>query len=126
MEQFVNMLMVALLSSSPGGTAKPMVLIDNWPSLRITEHLVGTMPAACNPNSTGCAVVNFSDRTCDVYVAWREPQKATVRERQLKRCKGYDEAPFRLRTAYAQWRAIKPCKPRKDGEPSALVVAAVD
>jgi hypothetical protein len=126
MEQFMNMLVMALLSASPGGAAKPMVLIDNWPSMKIAEHLVGTMPAACNPNSTGCAVVNFSERTCDVYVAWREPQKELMRERQLKRCQGYDVAPFPLRTAYAQWQAAQPCKPRKDGDARELMVAAVD
>lgn len=126
MEQFVNMLVMAMLSASPGGAAKPMVHVDSWPSLRITEHLVGMMPAACNPNGMGCAVVNFAERTCDVYVAWREPQKVAVRERLLKRCGGYDEAPFRLRTAYAEWRANLPCKPRKGGEKHVLTVAAVD
>lgn len=126
MEQFMNMLVVAMLSASPGAAVRHPVQIDNWPALKITEHLVESMPAECNANGLGCAIVNFNERTCDVYVAWREPQKTLVRERQLNRCRGYDEPPFRLRAAYVQWLASQPCKPRRDGEERSTVAAAAN
>ncbi len=127
MEQFMNMLVVALLSVSPANSAKQGVRIDNWPSLKITEHLVAAMPAACNASVSGCAVVNFSERTCEVYVAWREPQKAAVRERELRRCRGYDDPPFPLKTAYLQWlSAGSPCRPSRETEGRSLVVAVAD
>jgi hypothetical protein len=126
MEQFMNMLVVAMLSASPGGAARHPVQIDNWPALKITEHLVESMPSGCGTLGSGCAIVNFGERTCDIYVAWREPQKTLVRERQLNRCRGYDEPPFRLRTAYIQWMANQPCKPRRDGDNSPMVATAAD
>ncbi len=129
MEQFVNMLLVALMSAGQPASPRPMVLIDNWPALRVTEHLVAAMPAGCNPNGGGCAVINFAERSCDVYIAWREPQKAVMREREMKRCRGYDAEPFQLREAYVRWLSGQPCKPdkerpRKEGETKAVVAVA--
>lgn len=121
MEQFMNMLVLAMLSMSPAAPAR-QVQIANWPTLKVEEHLVASMPAGC-AEGTGCAVVNFSTRTCDVYISWREAQKAAVRERELKRCRGLDEAPFRLRAAYGQWLASQPCK---CGGERAEIAAAVD
>ena len=126
MEQLVNMLMLALLSVPQSPAPKAAVQIENWPALSITEHLVAAMPAGCGGSGTGCAVVNFSQRTCDVYIAWSEPQKSAVRERQMKRCRGYDEAPFRFRTAYSQWQASQPRKPGKKGDGGAVIATAVD
>lgn len=121
MEQFMNMLVLAMISMSPAPPAKPAP-IANWPTLKVEEHLVASLPAGCT-EATGCAVVNFKRRTCDVYIAWREPQKAVVRERELRHCRGYDEAPFRLRATYVQWLASQP---RKCGGDQAMVAAAGD
>lgn len=120
MEQFMNMLVLAMLSMSTAPPVKPMP-IANWPTLKVEEHLVASMPAGC-AEGTGCTVVNFNARTCDVYIAWREPQKSGVRERELRHCRGYDEAPFRLRAAYAQWLAGQPCK--CGGDRSVIAAAA--
>ncbi|MGE5467515.1 MAG: hypothetical protein ACM3Y9_08840 [Ignavibacteria bacterium] len=126
MEQFMNMLVVALLSMAPSAPARTAVQIENWPALKITEHVVSAMPPGCSADGSGCAVVNFADRTCDVYIAWREPQKAVLRERELRRCRGVDEPPYRLRTAYAQWLAGQPCRSGREADARAIVVAAVN
>lgn len=124
MEQLMNAFVLALISmSNSAQPSRPMTQIEDWPPLAITEHLVTTLPMACKPDGTGCAVVRLADRTCDVYIAWREPQKAAMRERQLKHCRGYDEPPFRLKEAHAQWLAAgKPVRARK-GDASALMAA---
>lgn len=125
MEQFMNMLVVALLSMSPGNGTRPAVQVDNWPALKVSEHLVDVMPPGCS-DASGCAVVNFGDRTCDVYVAWRTPRKAAVRERELNRCRGLDEPPYRLKSAYAQWLSGQPCKLGREGEARSFAATAVD
>ncbi|HEX8961613.1 MAG TPA: hypothetical protein VF801_01310 [Rhodocyclaceae bacterium] len=127
MEQFMNMLVMALLSGSPAHTAKPATHIDNWPALKVTEHIVAAMPSGCGANATGCTVVNFGERTCDIYVAWREPLKAATRERELRRCRGYDDPPFRLKTAYVQWlSAGSPCKLPKEPDGRSMIAAVTD
>jgi hypothetical protein len=126
MEQFMNMLVLALLSMPQAAPVKTMVRIENWPVLKISEHVVAALPADCGTDGTGCAVVNFAERSCDVYIATREPRKAAVRERELKRCQGYDDPPFRLQAAYTQWLVGQPCKLPKEGESRPLIAAAVD
>ncbi|MDD5249739.1 MAG: hypothetical protein PHY45_12170 [Rhodocyclaceae bacterium] len=128
MEQLMNAFLLALLSMPhPISAATPMVVIDNWPPLRITEHLVANMPETCSAAAAGCAVVKLDARTCDVYVAWREPHKAAVRERQLKHCRGYDEPPFALKAAHARWVAAgKPYKPLLEADRRPPATATTD
>lgn len=125
MEQLMNAFVLALLSLTHPSQAKPPAIpVEDWPDLKITEHLVSAMPAPCRADAPGCAVVRLSEGTCDIYVALREPQKAPVRERQLKHCRGYDEPPYRLREAYARWMETKAARAHRVSD--AEVVAAVE
>lgn len=126
MEQYFNMLIMALLSMSPAAPAKPSAQIENWPALKVNEHLVASMPSVCGGDGTGCTVINFSERTCDIYIAWREPRKEVVREREMKRCRGRDEPPFRLKTAYKQWSAGQQCKCKTRKDDDFAMVATAD
>lgn len=135
MEQFMNMVVVALLSMSAAVQSKApappvpkiaAVRIENWPVLKVTEHMVSSLPAGCSTDGTGCAAVNFEERTCDIYVLWRERDKVAARERETRRCRGYDQPPYRLQTAYTQWLSTPPCRCGKEGEGQATVAFASD
>lgn len=128
MEQLMNAFLLALLSMpQPMSAAPAMAQIENWPQLKITEHLVTNIPLACGDAGTGCAIVKFSERTCDIYIAWREPHKARVRARQLKRCRGYDEPPFRLKATYTQWVAAgRPYQPQHEAKHRIMTSASAD
>jgi hypothetical protein len=128
MEQLMNAFLLALLSMPhPMSAATPPAQIENWPQLTVTEHLVAAVPPACHVDGTGCAVVKLDERTCNIYIAWREPRKAVVRARQMKRCRGYDEAPFPLKAVHSKWVAAgKPYTPQREAEHRALATAALD
>lgn len=89
----------------------------DWPRLAIVEHHlpVGAMYAQCYPYVPllwklagaiveGCAVANFPEGRCDIYVRGDFPD-ARVLEHERLHCAGRDHpASSALSTAWAEWR----------------------
>ena len=91
---------------------------NDWPQLQVTEHQVkvGTIWEKCYPSvplwmkllgaiPEGCAWIDFSKMSCDIYVSDGTPEGDRVLTHEREHCEGRDHAgASTLRDLWAGWK----------------------